>query len=375
MDLEGTFGNCSDCKRQRSATAWCKECGIAFLKENFRYWTSESSTIDEFIRHTQLNANEIRNVNKRGAFSSIYSATWIEGPRWKLDEQADVWTRSGPIKVILKRLDNSQYMSQEFVNQLYRYHKCLQNEALADYFGMTKDPTSCYMFVMKYFENGNLYSYLEESMGILCWKDIIDMLWSISTSLNAIHKLGLVHGHLHGGNVLVESKANSIDAKIADTGLHGHVDKQISSKQIYGVIPFVAPEIFGGNIPTKESDVYSFGMIMWMLSAGARPFCDRPHDSQLIQEICSGLRPSVISRTPPVFARLMLECLNSDPSDRPTAFQIYESLRNLVSDLSNQIDDAEIPFVNLEKLSLKSSSCHEGAIYFSRLFDSINIKY
>ncbi|CAB5152911.1 unnamed protein product [Rhizophagus irregularis] len=134
MDLEGTFGNCSDCKRQRSATAWCKECGIAFLKENFRYWTSESSTIDEFIRHTtQLNANEstdylewidydqfdlVRNVNKRGAFSSIYSATWIEGPRWKLDEQADVWTRSGPIKVILKRLDNSQYMSQEFVNQI-----------------------------------------------------------------------------------------------------------------------------------------------------------------------------------------------------------------------------------------------------------------
>ncbi|CAB4381422.1 unnamed protein product [Rhizophagus irregularis] len=59
----------------------------------------------------------IENINKRGAFSSIYSAVWMEGPRWKLDEEAEVWTRTGPIKVILKRLDNSQNMSQKFINQ------------------------------------------------------------------------------------------------------------------------------------------------------------------------------------------------------------------------------------------------------------------
>ncbi|CAB5392282.1 unnamed protein product [Rhizophagus irregularis] len=59
----------------------------------------------------------IENINKRGAFSSIYSAVWMEGPRWNLDEEAEIWTRSGPIKVILKRINNSQNMSQEFVNQ------------------------------------------------------------------------------------------------------------------------------------------------------------------------------------------------------------------------------------------------------------------
>ncbi|CAB4405940.1 unnamed protein product [Rhizophagus irregularis] len=155
---------------------------------------------------------------------------------------------------------------------------------------------------MRYYKNGNLYSYLEETMGILCWRDIVDMLWSISAGLNFIHKYGLVHGNLHGGNILVENNVNSIDTKITDTGLHGPVDsKQISSKQIYGVIPFVAPEIFDGNTPTsKESDIYSFGMIMWMLSAGVRPYCDRPHNKELIQEICLGLRPSVVDGTPPV---------------------------------------------------------------------------
>ena len=60
----------------------------------------------------------VKNINKRGAFSSAYSAIWLEGPRWILDEEADMWNRNGPIKVILNRLDNSQNMSQEFVNQV-----------------------------------------------------------------------------------------------------------------------------------------------------------------------------------------------------------------------------------------------------------------
>ncbi|GBC03661.1 hypothetical protein RclHR1_05240010 [Rhizophagus clarus] len=220
-------------------------------------------------------------------------------------------------------------------------------------------------------------------MGILCWKDIIEMLWSISAGLNFIHKYDLVHGHLHGGNILVENELDSVDAKITDTGLHGRVDEQIS--QNYGVIPFVAPEVLNGNTPTKESDIYSFGMIMWMLSAGIRPYHDKPHDKQLIKEICAGLRPNVVSGTPPVFFNLMSQCLDDDPSNRPTASHLYECFGNWVtaicddpnpSDLSNQFDIAEeTKFSNLEKLKFSITPCHEHAIYFSRPLDSIDIYY
>ncbi|POG80239.1 kinase-like domain-containing protein [Rhizophagus irregularis DAOM 181602=DAOM 197198] len=353
--------------------------------------TGSRKSFDELIKHSQLNAREsmdylewidfdqfdlIENINKRGAFSSIYSAVWMDGPKWNLDEKAEIWTRTGPVKVILKRLDNSQNIDQEFVNQLYRYHKCLQSGALADCFGITKDLTSCYILVMRYYKNGDLYSYLEETMEILCWRDIVDMLWSISAGLNFIHKHDLVHGHLHGGNILVESNVNSIDTKITDTGLHGPFDNQILSKQIYGVIPFVAPEIFDGNTPTKESDVYSFGMVMWMLSAGVRPYCDRPHNKQLIHEICLGLRPNIVDGTPPVFSSLMLQCLDANPSNRPTASQLDECFGNWViaicddpnpSDLSNQFDAAEeTKFSNLENSNFNTFASHEEAFYFSR---------
>ncbi|CAB5153019.1 unnamed protein product [Rhizophagus irregularis] len=111
-----------------------------------------------------------------------------------------------------------------------------------------------------------------------------------------------------------------------------------------------------------------------MLSAGVRPYYDRPHNKQLIQEICLGLRPSVVNGTPPVFSSLMLQCLDANPSNRPTASQLDECLGDWVtaicdnpdpSELSDQFDAAEeIKFSNLENFNTFSND--EKAIYFSR---------
>jgi serine/threonine protein kinase len=46
------------------------------------------------------------------------------------------------------------------------------------------------------------------------------------------------------------------------------------NKEINGVIPYIAPEIFKGSSFSKETDVYSMGMIMWELTTGCKPFAD-----------------------------------------------------------------------------------------------------
>ncbi|CAG8608179.1 6006_t:CDS:2, partial [Funneliformis caledonium] len=218
---------------------------------------------------------------------------------------------------------------------LYRYYRCLQNGAFADCFGMTKDSTSCYMLVMRYYEQGDLYEYFEQSTGLLCWRDIVDMIWSLAVGLNVIHEAGLVHGHIHGGNILVENEADSIDSRIADNCLHGPVDNP--SKQIYGAIPFVTTELFLMEIRQRKA-----GSIDTIIA-----------DS----EICSGLRPSVIEGTPPIYSKLMLKCLDANLSNRPTAYQLYEGFGDWVSaicddpntsELSDQFDAVdESKFANL----------------------------
>ncbi|CAB5300931.1 unnamed protein product [Rhizophagus irregularis] len=186
--------DCPECGKPRISFGWCKDCETNSMKENFPYWTSENKEIDELIHHTQLNASqtcdylewipfdkfEMVKYIGSGGFGSTYSALWMEGPRWIWDDGAQEWTRAGPMNVALKLLDNSQNISSSYIGQIKAYHKCLQSASLAETFGITKAPTSNYMIVMKYYENGNLYQCLDRSSGILFWRDMIDMLWGIA---------------------------------------------------------------------------------------------------------------------------------------------------------------------------------------------------
>ncbi len=127
-----------------------------------------------------------------------------------------------------------------------------------------------------------------------------------------------------------------------------------------------------GNPSTKASDIYSFGMIMWTLSAGIHPWCNRSHDLKLASEICSGLRPKIIDGTPDVYVQLMTLCWHSDPSKRPTASHLYELLGSWIaaidepdsSELSDQFDVAEEK--RLSNLEKNKFQIHPEAFYTSR---------
>ncbi|CAG8483321.1 10120_t:CDS:2, partial [Acaulospora morrowiae] len=225
------YGNCFECGVARIGSGWCT-CDIGALVNNFSNWTSGNKDLDYVIQETQKNATEsidffewiswdqliLTEYLGKGSFSTVYSSYWIEGPRWIWDEESEDWTRNGPIKVAIKRIDNSHNITKEYLNKILKHHRCIQSGSVADCFGMTRDTTGCYAFVMRFYENGNLYQYLDHVMGILCWRDIIDMLWGISGGLDQIHKDGLCHGNLHGGNLLVENEPESIDTRIADLG-------------------------------------------------------------------------------------------------------------------------------------------------------------
>ncbi|GBC05293.1 hypothetical protein RclHR1_06160004 [Rhizophagus clarus] len=334
--------DCPECNNPRISFGWCKECETNSMKENFFYWTSGNKEIDELIRYTQLNATQacdylewipfenfelVKYIGK-GRFSSVYSALWMEGPRWIWDDVAQEWTRGGPINVALKRLDNSQNISRSYINQIKTYHKCLQSVSLAGTFGITKDPTSNYMIVMKYYENGNLYQYLDHCNGVLSWRDMIDILWGIAGGLERIHSEGKIHGNLHGGNLLVEDEKVSTDARISDVGLHGPCDSDINNSPIqrYGVLPYVAPEVLRGEHPSTASDIYSFGIIMNSLATGKRPWYNIAHDINLVKDICDGKRFDIPEDTPNFYAELMQQCWDNDPENRPTASYLNEKL-------------------------------------------------
>ncbi|POG80929.1 kinase-like domain-containing protein, partial [Rhizophagus irregularis DAOM 181602=DAOM 197198] len=91
----------------------------------------------------------------------------------------------------------------------------------------------------------------------------------------------------------------------------------------YGVIPYIAPEIFKGSKFSKEADIYSFGMVMWELTTGCKPFADVKHDIHLVYKILDGERPKITEDTPEFYANLMKSCWDTDPNKRPSITEIH----------------------------------------------------
>jgi serine/threonine protein kinase len=114
--------------------------------------------------------------------------------------------------------------------------------------------------------------------------------------LKNLHELGYSHGDFHSGNILQINKGSYI----SDFGLSGPSNKQKSDGKIYGVLPYIAPEVLNGESYTSSSDIYSFGVIMTELSSG--------------------------KGTPEIYKRLAYKCMNANSSQRPTAGELCDLL-------------------------------------------------
>ena len=99
---------------------------------------------------------------------------------------------------------------------------------------------------------------------------------------------------------------------------------------------------------------------------GRRPFWNRIHDTELIIEICDGLRPPIVTNAPDGYIKLMQECWDSDPNKRPTAFNTYKKLVNIM----------RVEEKNPTKIIWSSDigpkvTNNPGAIYSSRLLSGM----
>ena len=184
-------------------------------------------------------------------------------------------------------------------------------------FGITKFPDNNnngnYAMVLGYRE-GNLRDYLQNNHSKLTLKDRIAIFRDLCSSLDCIHEKDLIHCDLHSGNILIAGGG----CFITDLGLCGPVDDKTSNK-IYGITSYIAPEVLCGNKNTKESDVYSIGMLMWEIFSGCPPFDDKAHDCHLILDICKGLRPPILPNMPKEYVEMMKKCWDIDSSKERTS--------------------------------------------------------
>ncbi|RIA84988.1 kinase-like domain-containing protein [Glomus cerebriforme] len=237
-------------------------------------------------------------------------------------------------------------------------------KCVSEYFGITQDSNSQdFMIIMPYYEESDLIHHITKDFYNLTWDTKLYNLKETNNGLINLHGVNIIHRDFHSGNIFFESDEN---VRIGDLGISKSTTESTNddSDEIYGIIPYMAPEIFQRQKYTKASDVYSFGMVMWEFMTGRRPFWDRDHDTDLIIEILDGLRPPIVTNAPEGYIELMKECWHSDPEKRPIPFDISYKIHQIAAAESKKYSNPTpiIPSPDIGPVKTNNP----GAIYKSR---------
>ncbi|RIB21695.1 hypothetical protein C2G38_2298816 [Gigaspora rosea] len=170
---------------------------------------------------------------------------------------------------------------------------------------------------------------------------------------------------------------------VTDLGLSKSLKESASKGEIYGVMPYIAPEILLGEEYTQAADIYSLGIIMTELSTGKRPFHGSPFNSGLALNICNGLRPGFSEKTPKCYIELANQCMDSNPRNRPSAkdisskFSKWRMILMMPWISNNEESDIKRSFISANE-EIKTTQIIfpnlQNSLYTSRLINTKEIK-
>jgi serine/threonine protein kinase len=158
---------------------------------------------------------------------------------------------------------------------------------------------------------------------------INQMIEDVLKGLNYLHKKHLVHTDLKLSNVLVHKKTNTIVFKIGDLiTIKGHLS-EFQQKGGYYTPEITAPECYLTGRFLNKSDIWSLGVLLYIIFTGVYPFGDRRKIPirQVIQNIIDFTVEGVsFSEILPPYGELIELCLTPNPEDRPSAADLLEMI-------------------------------------------------
>ncbi len=201
--------------------------------------------------------------------------------------------------------------------------------------GKTKE-----LFVIEeYIEGKDLYSGTED----IDAPELLKLISGLARTIHYLHARGIIHGDLKPSNLILSEAPGSWEGtrlKLLNVGLENWAP---NSRQNFGnsSLAFTAPEILMGGQSSRSSDLYSLGIMIYLLLARRLPFEDED-PGFLAQKHLQGsidLRPIERLKNGIPLSQLISRLLDKDPAKRPsTAEKAIQPIRNIIGRDSSEAD-------------------------------------
>lgn len=213
-------------------------------------------------------------------------------------------------------------------------------------FGQTTLPDGRTALILEFMPGGTLNGHIRRHSADADFDlgKLLNIAHEITSELEGLHTIGLVHRDLKGANVLVTEDGHP---KLADFGLITKSRAPLFSPTATSLTSGIAvdstpcgspvycdPLVLQGSAPTKESDIYSLGVVLWeIFSGGQLPYEHETNVQALVVAIIrDGLRPPIPTNWPPKVVALIQRCWDADPAVRPTVAEVKHTIEECIAE-------------------------------------------
>ncbi|WP_018658878.1 Stk1 family PASTA domain-containing Ser/Thr kinase [Allofustis seminis] len=186
--------------------------------------------------------------------------------------------------------------------------------------------------VMEFVDGMDLNEYIKKNRPIPPEK-ALNIMDQILNGMSYAHSSGIIHRDLKPHNVLVDKEGH---VKITDFGIAVALSQNsiTQTNSLLGSVHYLSPEQARGHIATKQSDIYSLGILLYEMLAGKVPFDGESAVSIALKHFQNEI-PSLRALDPSIPQALENVVLKATTKD---ATQRYQSIDEMRQDLATSLD-------------------------------------
>ena len=181
--------------------------------------------------------------------------------------------------------------------------------------------------IMEYCSGGDLLSYFEYHEYELPETKVCEIIHKLSMAIYYLHSYGIVHRDLKPENILMTDLSMQADIRLLDFGLSKIVGNDEKCTEPYGTLSFVAPEVLQGKPYDKSVDLWSIGIITFLLLCGYLPFDDKHSEREIARQTIQDPVPfeeKIWSKYSPEAKTFVDGLLQKNPEKRYSIKEILE---------------------------------------------------